>query len=106
MKSAEPPESIQLIPEGAARLRIYAFTVIGDGAGAREWVAPPKPAYKGSASHCWQGDTVTAVADQVLPSHSNDQSIPRFTWWNHRGTSEWIQAEFPEPRDVARVTSS
>ena len=58
---------------------------------------------KVTASHCWQNDTVRAVADGKVPSSSNDHSIPRFTWWDHRGTKEWIQREFDDPRKVSKV---
>ena len=44
-----------------------------------------------------------AVNDQVEPEHSNDQSIPRFHWWPHLGTSEWIQLDFEQPRSVSSV---
>lgn len=40
VRSDEPVESITLIPMGAARLRISAFPVIGEGADARRWTAP------------------------------------------------------------------
>jgi hypothetical protein len=41
VKSEQPVENITLIPMGAARLRISAFPVIGDGANARPWTPPP-----------------------------------------------------------------
>ncbi|WP_311196127.1 beta-L-arabinofuranosidase domain-containing protein [Antarcticibacterium sp. 1MA-6-2] len=37
VKSNEPVETVELIPMGAARLRISAFPVIGEGEGANEW---------------------------------------------------------------------
>ena len=37
VKSSNPEESITLIPMGAARLRISAFPVIGDGPNAKAW---------------------------------------------------------------------
>jgi hypothetical protein len=40
VRSGEPTETITLIPMGAARLRITAFPVIGDGPGAKTWTAP------------------------------------------------------------------
>ena len=49
VKSAEPVETVTLIPMGAARLRISAFPVIGEGEGAHEWTAPKAPPV--SASH-------------------------------------------------------
>jgi hypothetical protein len=106
-KSSEPSEEITLIPMGAARLRISSFPTIGDGPGAHEWVEPPKPkpaAYKGSASHCFESDTVDALSDGLEPANSNDHSIPRFTWWPRKGSTEWVQYDFDQPRKVSRVS--
>jgi hypothetical protein len=40
VKSVEPVEDLILIPMGAARLRITAFPVIGNGPEAHRWVMP------------------------------------------------------------------
>jgi DUF1680 family protein len=56
-----------------------------------------------SASHCWQNDTVSALNDQMEPAASDDQTIPRFTWWDHRGTAEWVQYDFERPEKVSAV---
>jgi hypothetical protein len=64
---------------------------------------PDAPPHNITASHCWQGDSPSAVADKVLPKDSSDQSIPRFTWYSHKGTKEWIQSEFGAPRRVTSV---
>jgi hypothetical protein len=56
-----------------------------------------------SASHCYSNDKVHAVADGIVPKNSDDHTIPRFTWWNHQGTKEWIQREFAGPRRVSKV---
>jgi hypothetical protein len=101
VKSDEPLETVTLIPMGAARLRISAFPVIGEGAGAHEWTAPKAPPV--SASHCSEGDTVEAMIDGLEPKNSNDHSIPRFTWWDHRGSAEWVQYDFGKPRKVSAV---
>jgi len=101
VKSEEPLETVTLIPMGAARLRISSFPVIGKANDARAWVAPV--ASPVSASHCFENDSVEAVIDGQTPKRSNDDSIPRFTWWDHRGTSEWIQHEFVKPRKVSGV---
>jgi len=54
-------------------------------------------------SHCFDRDTVGALNDGVEPSSSNDHSIPRHTWWDHRGVTEWVQYDFDRPRRVSSV---
>ena len=98
VRSDEPVAEITLIPMGCARLRISAFPTIGEGADAHVWKEPPPPP---TASHCFAGDTVHALNDGLLPKNSNDHSIPRFTWWDHRGTEEWITYRFDAPRTVS-----
>jgi hypothetical protein len=101
VKSEEPLETVSLIPMGAARLRITSFPVVGTGSAAHEWTTPkPLPV---SASHCFESDTVEALVDGLEPKNSNDHSIPRFTWWDHRGTAEWVQYDFGKPRKVSAV---
>jgi len=98
VRTTEPVEEVRLIPMGCARLRITAFPVVGDGPDAHEW---REPAQVQAASHCWEGDSVAALDDGILPRNSGDQGIPRFTWWDHRGTVEWVQYDFAGPRDLA-----
>ncbi|WP_418202213.1 discoidin domain-containing protein [Anaerohalosphaera lusitana] len=38
------------------------------------------------------------------PSTSGDHSIPRFTWWDHRGSREWVQYDFKKPKTVSQVS--
>ncbi|MBK8975401.1 MAG: glycoside hydrolase family 127 protein [Planctomycetes bacterium] len=96
-------DSIALIPMGAARLRIASFPVAATGDNGHVWTPPPLPLFDATASHTWQGDTAVAIADGVEPASSSDDRIPRHTFWSHRGTSEWIQATFAEPRTVDEV---
>lgn len=58
---------------------------------------------KPSASHCWRHDTVWALNDRIEPVASDDTTIPRFTWWDHRGTREWVQYDFDQPVRVSAV---
>ncbi|MHC4081322.1 MAG: glycoside hydrolase family 127 protein [Planctomycetota bacterium] len=69
-------------------------------------VGPPTVASTSrvSASHCWESDSILAVNDQLEPEGSGDHSIPRLTWWDHLGTSEWVQYDFDEPRWVSSTS--
>jgi hypothetical protein len=68
---------------------------------------PPPPSIastsKVTASHFWELDSIAALNDQIEPKDSNDHDIPRFTWWDHRGTAEWVQYEFDKPHKVSAV---
>jgi hypothetical protein len=101
MKSDQPTETVTLIPMGAARLRITAFPVIGQGQDAHTWTAVK--ALPVSASHCGDNDTLEALTAHRQPKSSNDHSIPRFTWWDHRGSVEWVELNFDKPRRVSAV---
>jgi DUF1680 family protein len=58
---------------------------------------------KPSASHCNPPDSLSALNDLLEPEASDDHSIPRFTWWDHRGTTEWVQYNFEKPVRVQAV---
>lgn len=70
-------------------------------------VLPPLPTIasrsRASSSHTWRADPIEALSDQLEPAASNDHGIPRFTWWDHRGTAEWVQYEFAQPATVSKV---
>jgi hypothetical protein len=98
-KSDQPTETVTLIPMGCARLRISSFPTVGTGPDAHQWKEPPQP-IPAAASHCWPNDTAAALSDKLLPRSSNDQRIPRFTWWDHKGTTEWVQYDFQEAKTI------
>lgn len=95
------PETLDLVPMGAARLRITVFpgvtTNIREG---HPWKAPQKarPPLPTTYSFCGRGDSPAALSDGLEPRSSSDQEIPRFTWWNHKGTEEWVAYKFEAPR--------
>ncbi len=49
------------------------------------------------------GSNPDAVHDQMEPRYSIDHDVPFYHWWPHKGTTEWIQYDFPEPTDVSTV---
>src|SRR5207247_10049124 len=59
-----------------------------------------------SASHVNPTDTLDALSDGIAGKGAGDLSIPRFTWWDRRGTQEWVQYEFKQPATVAAVKVS
>ncbi len=100
-----PVETVTLIPLGAARLRISSFPTVSDAPAAHRWTARKMPfagAFKVSASHA-PNDVMEAVNDGVAPERSGDGDIPRMTWWDHKGTAEWVQYDFDQPRAVSSV---
>ena len=56
-----------------------------------------------SASHCHSADATGAVNDNILPASSIDHSIPRMTWWDHRGSDEWLAMEFEQPHPFSKA---
>jgi len=51
------------------------------------------------ASHF--SDQENALNDQVCPKNSDDKEVARFTWWDHKGTTEWVQYDFAKPCKVS-----
>jgi hypothetical protein len=102
--STQPLETVTLIPMGCARLRVTAFPTIGSGPGAHQWKAAATSAYAAEASHVNASDTVRALSDGLEPKSSSDGSIPRFTWWDHKGGTEWVQYRLPKARTLSSVS--
>jgi DUF1680 family protein len=46
---------------------------------------------RASASFCHSSDSLSAINDQIVPANSHDLSVPRHTFWNHKGSKEWLQ---------------
>ena len=91
-----PADTITLIPMGCARLRISAFPTVSSAPDAHAWQPPPKIPHQASHEH----DDLAALSNGDWPKNSNDHDIPRFTWWPHKGTTEWVTVEFDEPQTV------
>ncbi|WP_086726407.1 beta-L-arabinofuranosidase domain-containing protein [Streptomyces carpinensis] len=97
-RTTEPVERLTLIPAAAARLRITSFPTASTSGKALEWAAVTA-SFSGVDSP--QALLMNAV---VEPSSSYDQTIPRFTWWDHTGTEEWIQYSYAESVRVDAVS--
>jgi hypothetical protein len=57
---------------------------------------------KTSSSHCYARDTEAALNDNILPKNSIDHDVPRLTWWDHLGTTEWVAYEFAKPKTLSK----
>ncbi|MGV9353638.1 beta-L-arabinofuranosidase domain-containing protein [Streptomyces misionensis] len=97
-RTTEPVEHLTLVPAAAARLRITSFPTASAAGTALQWAAVTA-SFSGVDSP--QALLMNAVAE---PSSSYDQTIPRFTWWDHTGTEEWIQYSYAEPVRVGAVS--
>ncbi|MDB5357733.1 MAG: transcriptional initiation protein Tat [Phycisphaerales bacterium] len=106
VRSDEPTEAVTLIPMGAARLRISSFPVISAAPDAHEWSVAPTasgPAGQATISASHVHDELEALNDGILPTSSADETIPRFTWWDHKGTAEWVEYDFKKPVKLSAV---
>lgn len=46
-----------------------------------------------SASFCSDKDSLEAMFGETAPKNSCDHSIPRMTFWPHKGSAEWVAVE-------------
>lgn len=49
------------------------------------------------------GKNPEAINDQMEPQSSIDHEVPFFHWWDHNGTTEWVQYDFAQPEEVSTV---
>ena len=128
VRSDEKLETIEMIPMGCAHLRMTCLPLISDRPDARYWEDIPNPdefmydqldrgaapkakpaaapaptdhPYHPTASHCGPKDSPAALCDLRLPARSRDADTPRFTWWDRKGTKEWVQYTFDTPRKLS-----
>ena len=96
----QPAETVTLIPMGAARLRIACFPTVTASGKGNAWVVPNGPLT--AASHVF--DNLDALSDVTEPANSGSQDTPRFTWWDHKGTAEWVSYQFRKPQTVSKAS--
>lgn len=103
--SNEPMDKLSLVPMGAARLRVTVFpTVVANGTGTT-WTPSKQPRKPIPTTYSFRNwfDSEAALSDGLLPESASDQTIPRFTWWEHKGTEEWVQYDFPATRTFQKA---
>ena len=93
--------TIKVVPQGNGDALTLIPNCLWENRGPNEmtvWFrtkpAPPDP---WSASYCFPSDSIEACFDSQLPKSSNDHAIPRMTWWDHKGTAEWVERTFDKP---------
>jgi DUF1680 family protein len=55
------------------------------------------------ASHLNPTDTLETLTDGAVPKASSDHSIRRMTWWDHKGSTEWLSYQFKESRELTNA---
>ncbi len=90
----------------------YAWAHRGNGemtvwlpyeASAANPTLPPTIASKSKVTASYIHDQILAVNDQMIPKNSNDNTIPRLTFWDHKGTTEWVQYNFNEEKIISNI---
>ena len=64
---------------------------------------PPTIASESKVTASYVYDQISALNDQINPKSSNDPEIPRFTFWSHKGTKEWVQYDLKKPTSIAYI---
>ena len=64
---------------------------------------PPTIARGAKPAASFVHDRLRAINDGLAPGSSDDLSVPRFAWWDHRGTREWASLTFKEPQRISCV---
>jgi hypothetical protein len=63
-------------------------------------LSPPALASMSTASASHVCNSFAALNNLDAIGNSQDLSVERFTWWDHRGTHEWVQYDFQEAATV------
>lgn len=56
------------------------------------------------ASHLNPTDTLETLNDERLPKSSKDHGIRRMTWWEHKGSVEWLSYRTAKPRKLSAAS--
>ena len=93
--------TVKVIPQGKGDALTLIPNCLWENRGPNEmsvWFRTrPAPPVPWAASYCYSGDSVEACFDGQLPANSADQKVQRMTWWDHKGTAEWVERYFDKP---------
>ena len=112
LSTSEKDNSIIKTEQNFTAIPYYAWAHRGSGEmivwlpyeeSAANPMPPPTIASEAKVSASYSHDKINAVNDQIIPKNSNDHEIPRFTFWNHKGTTEWIQYDFDKETTVSFI---
>ena len=81
---------------------LAAFHALSASAAEKVVAVSPSASYAHS-SDGHTGNPLAALVDGKEPTMSADKIIPRFTFWNRKGTAEWVQLNFDRPLKVFGV---
>ena len=97
--------TVKVIPHGKGDPLTLIPNCLWENRGPNEmsvWLrtkpAPPEP---WAASYCFPGDSVEACFDGQMPVNSADHKVQRMTWWDHKGTTEWVERQFDKPTKLS-----
>lgn len=77
------------------------LSVLADA--AEEVVVSPSASYAHRSDGGHGDPSLAALVDGKEPASSSDHGIPRFTFWDRKGTTEWVQFDFDRPRELSSV---
>ncbi len=81
----------------------WCFSLLMPAVAAEKVTVTPSSSYAHSNDGGHGGHPLAALADGKEPSSSTDRSIPRFTFWGRKGTTEWVQLDLDRPVDLSSV---
>lgn len=56
------------------------------------------------ASHTYRNDNLVAIADNILPTSSADEQVPRWTSWGEQGKDQWIEITLEKPTSIQSIS--
>lgn len=84
---------------GAGEMTVWLATDVKHA----EPVPAPTIARTSDVSASIESKAIIALNDQRYPEHSNDHSIAYLHWWPKKGTTEWVEFDFAQSKEISKV---